>query len=190
MSTETGTFVLPDIPDLSGVVESYESTPFENGWYSGTILGKREFTDKNGNDRVFESNDAPSARGDSRNIRLQVELKRQSDGRTLNTSTLINYKPEALSAETITAVTAHNAKVKEGAEWGDLFGSFMTLTRLAKLQKIAGVRQLQRTEDGGLDLTALYGKTGYFKIKEDDRNPQYKQVADFQLDKPKRLPVF
>lgn len=179
---------LGDIPDLSGIEDTRsEFVPFENGWYAGTILEKRQFTDKNGNDRVFESGDGVSQKGDSRNIRLQVELTRASDGKKLNVSTLINYKPSSLSAETIQAVTAHREKVNgEGAEWGELFGPFMTLTRLAKLQKIAGVRQLQRSNDGGLELTPLFGKTAYFRIKDDTRNPQYKEIADFQDYKPKR----
>ena len=73
-------FNLTDIPDLSGVTEQ-EQAPFEKGWYAGTILGQRSFTDRNGNDRLFESTDTPSVAGDSRNIRLQVEVKRASDGR-------------------------------------------------------------------------------------------------------------
>lgn len=186
MSSET--FNLPDIPDLSGI-EPEQPQAFENGWYAGTILEKREFTDKNGNDRIFESSDAPSARGDSRNIRLQVTLTRKSDGRTLSTSTLVNYKPEALSQQTVQEIAAHRAKVQEGAEWGDLFQPFMTLVRLGKLQKIAGVRQFQRNSDGGLELKPLYGKTAYFKIGEDKRNPQYKAVIDFQEAEPKRVPV-
>ena len=180
---------LGDIPDLAGFGDDRpEFIPFENGWYAGTILQKREFTDKNGNDRVFESGDAVSQRGDSRNIRLQVELTRASDGKKLNVSTLINYSPSDLSQATLQAVAAHKEKVNtEGAEWGDLFRSFMTLTRLAKLQKIAGVRQLQRNGDGGLELTPLYGKSAYFRIKDDTRNPQYKEIADFQDYRPKRV---
>lgn len=178
---------LGDIPDLSGIEDQRpEFQPFENGWYQGIIQEKREFTDKNGNDRVFASGDSVSQKGDSRNIRLQVELTR-TDGKKLNVSTLINYNPNDLSQEVLQAVAAHKEKVNtEGAEWGELFRSFMTLTRLAKLQKIAGVRQLQRSNDGGLDLTPLYGKTAYFRIKDDTRNPQYKEIADFQDYKPKR----
>lgn len=178
---------LGDIPDLSGIEDQRpEFQPFENGWYQGVILEKREFTDKNGNDRVFESVDAVSQRGDSRNIRLQVELTR-TDGKKLNVSTLINYKPEALSQATLQAVAAQKEKVNtDGAEWGELFGVFMTLNRLAKLQKIAGVRQLQRSADGGLDITPLFGKTAYFRIADDKRNPQYKEIADFQDYAPKK----
>lgn len=186
--SETGVIGnLGDIPDLSGISDTRpEFQPFENGWYRGVIQEKREFTDKNGNDRVFESVDAVSQRGDSRNIRLQIELTR-TDGKKLNLSTLINYKPSVLSQETLQAVAAHREKVNgEGAEWGELFGAFMTLNRLAKLQKIAGVRQLQRTTDGGLDLQPLYGKTAYFRIGDDKRNPQYKEVADFQDYAPKK----
>lgn len=176
---------LGDIPDLSGMGED-TSVAFADGWYQGTILEKREFTDQNGSDRVFESQDIPSANGDSRNIRLQVEIKRQSDNRTLNTSVLVNYRPEDLSPETIQAITAHK---ETGEKWGSLFRPFMVLNRLGKLQKIAGVTQLQRNGDGGLNIQPLYGKTAYFKLEPDDRNPQYKAVADFRTTKPSKATV-
>lgn len=181
-------FNLGDIPDLSGI-EDVRPDPLADGWYQGTILAKREFTDNNGNDRVFESSDTPANRS-GRNIRLQIELKRRSDGKVFNISSLTNYSPEHLSAETIQAVIKRRAENKEsGEQWGDLFRPFMTLQRLGKLQKIAGVRQLQRTIDGGLDLTPLFGKTAFFRLKPDSRNSQYKEVADFQDNEPKKVAV-
>lgn len=186
----TDNFNLGDIPDLSGIGD-VQQEPLADGWYAGTILEKREFTDSNGNDRVFESSDSVSQKGDSRNLRLQVELKRRSDGRVIPVSTLINYKPEDLTAETVAAIAAQKElNQKDPASgWGDLFRPFMTLTRLSKLQTIGGVRQLQRNGNGGLDLTPLYGKSAFFKLRPDSRNPQYKEVADFQQNEPKRVPV-
>ena len=183
-----GTIAIPDIPDLSSVVEanSYaESEPFSDGWYEGVIVEKRVI-EKNGNEMIFESGDAPSQAGDSRNIKLQVELTRKSDGRKLNTSYLLNYRPEDLSTETVGQVMAQMEAVKGGGEWGTLFRSFMTLNRLGKLQKIAGVRQLARNGNGGLDLHPLFGKKGYFKIEPDRRNPKYKQIADTRETAPKK----
>lgn len=179
---------LLDIPDLSAI-EDIRPDPLADGWYQGAFLEKREFTDNNGNDRVFESSDTPAQRS-GRNIRLQIELTRRSDGKKFNVSTLINYKPEDLSAETVAAIAQRRQENKEnGTEWGDLFRPFMTLTRLGQLQKIAGVRQLQRSADGGLDLTPLFGKAAFFKLRPDQRNPQYKEVASFQVDEPKKVPV-
>lgn len=178
---------LADIPDLSGV-EEQESTPFTDGWYAATIIEKRQFTDRNGNDRVFESSDTVSNAGDSRNIRLQLQIKRQSDGRELNTSHLVNYKPEHLTQETVQAVLAKKETAKDEG-WGELFGPFMTLQRLAKLQKVAGVRQFAKNGNGGLDLHSLYGKPAYVRLTDDDRNPQYKAVADIRPDKPAKAPV-
>lgn len=184
MSSEQ--FNLGDIPDLSGI-QDVRPEPLADGWYFGTILEKREFTDNNGNDRVFESGDTPAQRS-GRNIRLQIELKRKSDGKTFNVSSLINYNPEYLSAATVQAIAKRREEnQKTGEEWGDLFRPFMTLQRLGKLQKIAGVRQLQRTSDGGLDLTPLYGKTAYFKLVPDSRNDKYKEVKDFQETAPKQV---
>ena len=181
------TLNLGDIPDFSGITDdSATFEPFGDGWYAGTILDKRVFTDKNGNDRIFESGDNPAQSSNSRNIKLQVVVKRQSDGRTMNLSALTNYRPEDLTQETVQAVIAHKEKVKEGEEWGPLFRSFMTLQRLGTLQRIAGVRQFQRNGNGGLDLTPLYNKTGYFKITPDDRNPQYKMISNYLEVAPKR----
>ena len=177
------TIQIPDVPDLSGV-QDVETARFEDGWYGGTILAKREFTDRNGNDRVFESTDAPSQNGDSRNIQLQVELTRQSDKRTYNARAMVNYRPEDLSAETVQQVMAQREKAKDEG-WGSLFRPFMTLMRLGKLQRIAGVRQLQRNGNGGLDLTPTYGKSAYFRLGPDDRNPEYKAIVDFSDAAPK-----
>lgn len=176
---------LGDIPDLSGI-EDGQPEPFINGWYEGTILEQHAFTDRNGNDRVFESNDTPAQKS-GRNIRLQVAIKRRADGRSMTASTIVNYQPEDLTQEAVRAVMAQKEKVTAGEEWGSLFRAFMTLNRLGKLQKIGGVRQLQRNGDGGLDLTPLYGKKAYFKLKDDDRNPQYKTIADFRESKPNQL---
>lgn len=185
MSTE---FNLGDIPDLSSVLDNTDSfEPFQDGWYLGTILEKREFTDKNGNDRVFESSDTPANKS-GRNIRLQVELTRK-DGRKLNVSTLVNYQPTDFSKETISQIAEQKAKNKDGGEeWGSLFRPYMTLTRIAKLQQIAGVRQFKGSENG-LDITPLFNKQAYFRIRPDRNNPQYKEVADYQTDAPKKAPV-
>ncbi len=194
----SATISLTDIPDFSSVLGgssagSSGDNKFENGWYEGVILETRSFTDKNGNDRVFESGDAPSANGESRNIKLQVQVKRQSDGKELNTSWLVNYRPEDLTQETVRAIVAKREQAKaEGTnrpEWGDLFRAAMAIERLAKLQQVAGVRQFSGDPNGGFDLKPLFGKKAYFKLKDDDRNPQYKAIADIRLDKPTRVPV-
>ena len=177
---------LADVPDLAGVTED-KPEPFSDGWYSGEILEKRAFTDSNGNDRIFLSSDEPSQNGAGRNIRLQVTLTRASDGRTLNMNKLINYRTEDLSQESVQAVTAHKDKVKEGEQWGTLFRPFMALNQLGTLQRIAGVRQLQRNGNGGLDIHPLFGKKIYARIGDDDRNPQYKMIKEFRDVAPKKL---
>ena len=172
---------LPDLPDFSGISadEAPAFEPFANGWYRGTILEKRVFTDKNGNDRVFESQDAPSAAGDSRNIKLQVQITR-ADGRQLHVSHLVNYRPDDLTSEAVNAVKTVQEQVKEGvADWkgNPLFRTFSTLVSLGALQQVAKVRQLQKNGNGGLDLSVVYGKDAYFRIRDDSRNPQYKEIA-------------
>lgn len=195
METMTGEFTvseeinLQDIPDLSGINDESEQAPWENGWYKATILERREFVDSNGNSRVFESGDTPAASGNGRNVRLQVQVRR-TDGRVLNSSYLVNYRPEDLSQQTVAAVIAQQAKGKEsGEKMGDLFRPFMTLKRLSQLQGVAGVRAFNRNGDGGLDLYGLYGKEAFVRLKEDSRNPQYKEITDFSVTAPKRAKV-
>ena len=174
---------IPVIPDLSSFAGD-EVTPFENGWYKATIQARREFTDKNGNDRIFESEDTPAQRS-GRNIRLQVEVTRASDGRKLNVSWLINYNPDDLTQETVAAVMA---KKDDGGEYGDLFRSYMTIKRLSSLQAVAG-KALTRGSDGAFDLTPLYGKECFVRVADDDRNPIYKQIKDVRpvTSKPKQV---
>lgn len=168
---------IPTLPDLSGFVEAGPA-PFENGWYKGVIQETRTFTDKNGNDRVFQSTDEPAQRS-GRNIRLQVELTR-ADGRKLNISWLNNYNPAHLTAESVQAVMARKSESTDG-QYGDLFPAFMTIQKLGKLQKVSGVRQLQQVPDGGLDLSALFGKEAYFKLADDDRDNKYKTIKDVRV---------
>jgi len=179
---------LGDIPDLSGIGGDYESAaPFNDGWYKGNIIETRSFTDSNGNDRVFNSTDEPSQKGDSRNIKLQVVLKRTSDGRELNISYLLNYRPEDLTQEAVQAVIAETERTKASGDRRTDFRPFLTLQRLGQLQKVAGVRQFQRSNGGtsGLDLSPLFGKTAYFKVIPDDRNEKYKQIGDVRVTAPK-----
>lgn len=181
---------LGDIPDFSGLGDESPFESFADGWYQGTILGTRTFTDKSGNERIFASVDAPSAKGDSRNIRLQVVLTRKSDGRTLHNSMLVNYRPEDLTQDAVQAVKGRMAAAKASGERFAGDRTSLALSRLSTLQQIAGVRQFQRdTETGGLDISALYNKTAFFRLAPDDRNPLYKAVDKFQPTAPTKLPV-
>lgn len=177
------------LPDLSSLVtETSDAPAWQNGWYECEFLAQRSFTDRNGNERVFESNDAVSMNGDSRNIRLQVRVKR-ADGREMFINSLTNYRPTDLAPETVSAVIADAAKPQDEQDT-TLTRSRLTLQRLAKLQKIAGIASFHGSEEGGLDLTPLYGKKAYVRLKDDDRNPAFKAVADFRHDRPTKAQVF
>lgn len=191
-SMTDGIMNLGDIPDLSTMVGlEREPIVWTDGWYKAQIVEKREFTDKNGNDRTFASADLPSAKGDSRNITLQTIIARK-DGQTLNSKIGVNYRGDDLTQDTIHAIAAQaEANKKAGGKptWGTLFRSYMALNQLGTLQKVAGVRQFQRGGDGGLDITPLFGKTVYVRVGPDDRNPQYKAIVRFQQAEPKKVPV-
>ena len=189
ISEPTETMQIPDIPDLSGVYDPAPRTfeAFTPGWYEGQILESRTRTDKAGNESTFESDDLPSQSGDSRNIRLQVAVNRKSDKATNHYSLRINYRPEDLSAETVQQITAQMEAVKAGEQWGTLFRPFMVLNRLSKLQKVAGVRQLQRNGNGGLDLHPTFGKPVYVRLAPQKDKPEYLEIADFQEKAPKKV---
>lgn len=184
---------LGDIPDLSGISDGgADSTPFSDGWYEGVILAKREFTDRNGNDRLFESGDTPSKNGDSRNAVLQVEVTRASDKRKMNTKIGINYREVDFAPETLQAIVAAKEAAKASGErpqWGSLFRSFMALKQLGQLQGVAGVKTFARNDTGGLNLAPAYGKPVFVRLAPDDQNPLYKQVADFRATKPAKAAV-
>ena len=181
---------LTDIPDLSGLGgdSGGGASSWQDSWYAATILQQRSFTDRNGTDRVFESNDAPSANGDSRNIRLQIEVRR-ADGQKLNTGFLVNYRQDDLSSPTVQAVIADNAK-EQADQDPSLTRARLTLARLGKLQKIAGVRNFARTSEGGLDVSAAYGKECFVRLGADKRSDgRYKEIKDLRehSNKPKQV---
>ncbi len=159
------TLNLGDIPDLSDVPDD-RPEPWADGWYKATIHETRSFTDKNGNERVFESNDTPSQKT-GRNIRLQCEVTRQT-GKPMFQSLLVNYRPDDFTRkDELTAGTA-DMRLR------------LTLTRIARLQQVAGVRQLQRSGDGGINLTPLFNKTLYVKLGQQE-GTDYKEIKDFDF---------
>lgn len=181
---------IPELPSFNDFGGDTDSKPFEDGWYEGTIVESRTTLGRDGNERVFASGDEPSLNSDSRNVKLQVIVKRKSDGRELNARYNVNYRNEDLTPETVNAVIAHQTKVtSEGAKWDSLFRPFLVLKRLRDLQEVAGVRSFQRNGNGGLDLHGLYGKKVYTKLVPDDRNPQYKAIKEVRATAPKRAVI-
>ncbi len=185
-----GTISLQDVPDLSGIEDTYpsggSSNAFQDGWYEAELLQQRTIT-KDGNELVFGSGDQVSRAGDSRNIKLQLNIKRQADGRELGTGYLLNYRPEYLTAEKIGEINAFIAQVKAGqAAWkgSGMFRPFKALKTIGTLQKIAGLRQFSRSEDGGLNLSPLFGKKAWVRLGPDEQKPQYKAVVDIRDTKP------
>lgn len=177
---------LGDVPDLTGLTED-RPEPWQDGWYTGTILANRSFTNKAGMDVTFNTEDVPSRNGDSRNINLQVQLTRKSDGRTMNTRTNVNYRLDDFTKETIAAVLERKQAIKDkkAEDWGPLFRSFMSLLRIGSLQRIAGVRQFERRQDGSLDISPLVGKSCYIRISDDEEG-KYKEVKEISDAAPKK----
>ena len=178
---------LGDIPDLSALSEGNSTNEWQNGWYAGTILSERSFVDRNGNERVFQSGDEPSMNGDSRNIKLQVVVT-SKEGRTIHVRYLVNYRPEDLTQTTVQTVIADRDKA-ESEQDPALKRASISLQRLAKLQRIGGVRAFSKTEGGGLELSALWNKNAYFKLGDDDRNPQFKNIKDVRDSRQPKVPV-
>lgn len=168
--TMNNTMNLGDVPNLDDLPQI--NRDWEDGWYAGTFLEFRTFTDKNGNERLFESNDTP-AQTTGRNIRLQVELKRQ-DGRIMGLGALVNYRPEDYTQETV-------EQIKANPDDSNLKRAYLALSRLKTLAMIAGGRQLQRSQNGGFVLTPLFGKTAYFRLGQ-QKDSVYKEIKDFKLE--------
>jgi len=187
---------LPDIPDLSGMLPDEKVGPWENGWYGpATFVASHTFT-KDSIDTVFNSGDTVSRGGDSRNIAIRTNIKRKADGKVLQACVRVNYRMSDFTQESIAAVIAHKEAQKAAKaagtvppEWGKLFRTFSALQQIGTLQRIAGMRQFQRTPEGGLDISPLFGKTCYARLAPDDTKPQYKQVAEFSDTPPKRSPI-
>lgn len=173
---------LPEIPDLSGMTED-KPEPWADGWYAGVIQASQTF-EKDGVTTEFKTEDAPSRAGDSRNIFVRFTITRK-DGRKMQTKFLVNYRTSDFSAENIAAVQARKAEVKAGGEWGPLFRPFSALTGIGTLQRLAGVRQFQRTAEGGLDLSPLFGKPMFARLR-DDKEGRYKDVAAISDAAPKK----
>ena len=165
--------------DLDGIDGGGEASGFVDGWYEGFFLHTRNFKSKDGTARTFSSGDTPSKDGASRNIRLEVEVTRKTDGRTMNLTMLLNYRYEDLDTSTIQAVKDGKADTR----------TKLSLQRLAGLQKIAACGPLISDGQGGIELGPLYGKTAYFRLGPDNRNSAFKQIKACQLEAPKRAAV-
>jgi hypothetical protein len=180
---------LPEVPDLTGMTED-RPEPWQIGWYSARILSTRTVTSREtGAAMIFNTDDTLSNRQDSRNIRLQLEVRRKSDGQMMHTNHLINYRNENLTAEMVAAVLARKAEIKAAAklgqkvEWGELFGAFMTQLRIGTLQRLAG-GNLGRGTDGGFLLSPLIGRSLFVRLVDDDAK-RYKEVKEISDTAPK-----
>ena len=171
--------VMTGAVDLDGIDGGGEGSDWQDGWYEGFFLATRSFTSKDGTARHFLSGDIPSKDGASRNIRLEVEVTRKTDGRTMNLTMLLNYRYEDLDTSTIQAVKEGKAETR----------TKLSLQRLAQLQTIAACGPLMPDGQGGIELGALYGKTAYFRLGQDSRKPTYKEIKACQLEAPKRAAV-
>jgi hypothetical protein len=179
-SNEVDNLTLPEIPDLSGMIEDRPAA-WEDGWYDAIVLESQTVTSRTtGAVTTFTSEDRISKAGDSRNLFLRVQIKRRKDGRTLVTrAKCINYRPSDFTPERVAAVIEGKTRAKEEGSWSDtdLRRSFLSMLRIGSLQRIAGVKQFQHTPEGGLDLTPLFGKPGFARLADDDQG-KYKEAAE------------
>lgn len=181
--TAVSTQSLPDLPDLSGMTED-RPEPWADGWYTATVEQSHAVT-REGMEVTYATKDVPSRDGQSRNLQIRLVVTRKSDGRTMHTKTLINYRQSDFSAETLSAVQTRKAEVKVGGEWGPMFRPFQALTSIGSLQRIAAIRQFQRTADGGFDLTPLFGKSVFVRMKDDEAG-RYKDITAISDTAPKK----
>jgi hypothetical protein len=185
----TDEMTLPAIPNFADVPDEPRSEPWVDGWYAGTFLAARTFTTRDGNEVTHASEDTVSKNGDSRNITLQAQLTRRASKGEFNGRVRLNYRPAVdFTTERIARIAELNSGSKDDAT-SDEVRSRIALGQLKRLQKIAGAT-FARNGNGGLDLTPVFGKGGFFRIKDGDPNPTtgkvYKEIVEFAAEPPKK----
>jgi hypothetical protein len=98
---------MPDTLDVATVAEEVTSLSdfaeptggaWPKGWYAAEVI--EGYKTQKG--RVFETQDALSAKGDSRNVRLCLNVAGPGGDRTMQTS--LNYRPEDFTADRLAAI--------------------------------------------------------------------------------------
>src|SRR5882724_7139356 len=150
--------------------EQDERKRWDDGWYSGVIVAEYETT---GNfAAVHKTQDVPSQKGDSRNMKLCVTLVNGNDTKSLNTT--VNYRPEALDTERMELLRARKAKKEQLA--GADFRDAMSLSKFHELER-AGI-PIEDNGDGGFDTDKMLGVAADFYL-----STRVKKSADSKDDR-------
>jgi len=136
--------------------EREERKPWDDGWYSGVIVAEYETTGNYA--KINKTEDAPSKKGDSRNLKLCVTLVNGNDTRDRNI--MINYRPEALDPERIEDLRVRKA-AKERLAGVDNRDS-LSLSKFHELER-AGI-PIEDNGHGGFDVDKMIGVAADFYL--------------------------
>ena len=141
------------VPSLSDVADEVGGA-WPKGWYPATII--EGYSTPKG--KQFTTSDAPSQKGDSRNLRLCFSASDGKSERTMQES--FNYRSGDLSAERIAYVLEARTENKGIKNWADKDAqrSSLALGKLGQIAKaISDTFQFSLNGNGGLAIAPLVG---------------------------------
>lgn len=164
-----------DVPSLA----EYADEPggaWAKGWYTAEII--EGYSTRNG--KQFVTEDEPSKRGDSRNLRMCFKVTRLN-GEERNMQESFNYRVSDFTAERLQYIKEMRAEYKSvkgkwlGAE--DAQRTSLAIAKLGQLEKAIGLK-LKRTPQGNLVAGVFIGQKldVYLSVDENGYN-EVKQFA-------------
>ena len=170
--SETGT-AAQKVSRFAGF-EREERKPWDDGWYSGVIMSEYETTGNYA--KINKTEDAPSKKGDSRNLKLCVTLVNGNDTKNFNIT--INYRPEALDPERMEDLRVRKT-AKEQFKGAD-FRDSMSLSKFHELER-AGI-PIEDNGNGGLDVEKMIQVAADFyigtRVKKGQDDSEDRAVTD------------
>lgn len=161
-----------DVPSLADFAEA-PGGALAPGWYSATII-EGYTTRKAG--KVFTTSDNPSAKGDSRNLRLCFAIE-VPGADAIQMQESFNYRPSDFSTERLAFIKEARAEYKGvKGRWSDTDAqrSSLAVAKLGAIEKALGFAL--RTTDGMAPAKAIDQKVDVRLIVNEDG---FNEVAKF-----------
>jgi hypothetical protein len=152
------------MPSLSDVADEPGEGAWPLGWYRATILPG--FTSRTG--RAFQTEDTLSKAGDSRNLTITLNIKRDGRDQTgRNMFTSRNYRIEDLTAANVERIKSGDADQRLR----------ISLGKLGQIEKAVG-QAFKRHPDGYLIAGSLVGRQVDVRLGM-DKADKYNEVTAF-----------
>lgn len=156
--------------DLSGMAEE-PGGAWKKGWYKAEII--EGYATRKGTQ--FETADAPSKDGASRNLRLCFKVYKGEDERTIQTQ--LNYRSSDFNPDRIAHIKQLRTEFAGSTNWPDKDGhrSSLAMAKLGQLQAAVGFKL--KTVMGAVDPTPFIGQKLDVYLNVDDNG--YNDVKQF-----------